>query len=67
MLGGGLSGGLPSGLGGWEGSQSSWGLANLCWYRNGGARASKPVLAQHLVLGGLPDLSGTLKVISVAY
>ena len=27
------------------------GLANLCWCRNGGSRASKPVLAQHFVLG----------------
>ena len=43
-------------MGGFENSQSSWGLANLCWYRNAGSRASKLVLAQHFVLGGLPDL-----------
>ena len=33
-------------------------LANLCWYRNAGSRASKPLVAQHFVLGGLPDLKG---------
>ena len=26
-------------------------LPNLCWCRNAGSRASKPVLAQHFVLG----------------
>ena len=42
-----------SGLGGLESSQSSWGLANLWWYRNGGTRASKHVVAQQFVFGGL--------------
>ena len=28
----------------------------MWWYRNGGSRASKLVVAQHFVLGGLPDL-----------
>ena len=52
-----LGGTIGSGLGGLESSQSSWELANLCWYRYVGSRASKPVLALHFVLGGLPDLS----------
>ena len=34
-----------SGLGGLESSQSSW---NLCWCRNVGSRASKPVLVQEV-------------------
>ena len=38
-------------MGGLERSQSSWGLANLCWNRNAGSRASKPLLAQHFVPG----------------
>ena len=47
---------IGSGLGGLEAGQSSWELANLRWYRYGGSRANKPLLAQHFVLGGLPDL-----------
>ena len=55
LVGGGcLEGTIGSGL---EGGQSSWELADLCWYRNAGSRASKLVVAQHFVLGGLPDLS----------
>ena len=50
---GGLRGTFGSGL---ESSQSGWGLANLCWCRNVGSRASKPVLAQHFVLGMFPHL-----------
>ena len=34
-----------------------WGLATLCWCRNAGSRASKPVVAQHFVLGMFADLS----------
>ena len=48
-------------LGGLESSQSSWGLANLCWYRNVGFRASKPVLAQHFVLGVFVDPYNTFR------
>ena len=62
---GGLRGTFGSGLGvlrGVESSQSSWELATLWWYRNAGSTASKPVLAQHFVLGGLPDLSGHISV-----
>ena len=44
------------GLGGLESSQSSWGLANLYWYRNVGSRASKSWVAQHFVLGVFADL-----------
>ena len=39
------------------------GASKPVWYRNAGSKASKPVVAQHFVLGGL----GPLKEISVAY
>ena len=43
-------------MGGLDSSQSSWELANLGWCKYAGSSASKPLLAQHFVLGGFRTL-----------